>query len=91
MKYKQPQSSEERIKALRAASKRNMKRIVKKCMPLKYKVVGYDSFSREEFSVGNFSSTDKAIQCADKHSGSMTLMYVYDTITGHRIYKSGTF
>lgn len=55
-----------------------------------FKVVGYDSFSHEEFEVGEYKTKDKAINVADKKGGQMTLMYVYDQ-NGKRIYKAGTY
>lgn len=56
-----------------------------------YKVVGYDSFDHEEFPVGEYATKEEAIAVANSESGAMTLMYVYDLMTGHRIHKAGTF
>lgn len=56
----------------------------------KFTVVGYDSFSREEFPVGQYETKDEAMSVAKSKGGTMTLMYVYDE-NMQRIGKYGTF
>ena len=55
-----------------------------------YKVIGYDSFSREEFNVGEFSTKDEAVSVAKDKGGVMMLMYVYDAI-GNRVARYGEY
>lgn len=45
---------------------------------MKYKVVGYDSFSHEDWEVGQYKNKDDAINAAKERAGTMTLMYVYE-------------
>jgi hypothetical protein len=62
-----------------------------KTKKMKYRVVGYDSFSREEFPVGEYETKEQALAAATKDAGTMTLMYVYDIFSGERISKMGTY
>lgn len=56
----------------------------------KFRVVGYDSFSNEDWKVGEYWSLDKAKEQADKRAGTMTLMYVYDD-KGKLVYSAGSY
>lgn len=61
-----------------------------KTTPKLYRVVGYDSFSHEEFPVGEFHTKGEAVVMANSKAGQMTLMYVYGP-DGKHIHKAGTF
>lgn len=56
----------------------------------KYRVEGYDSFSNEEFHVGEYTTAEEAINVAKRKGGTMTLMYVYDP-KGKRIFQAGSY
>ncbi len=55
-----------------------------------FTVKGYDSFSNEGFTIGEYETKRVAIYAADKHSSSMTITYVYDE-KGRVIHKAGTY
>lgn len=57
-----------------------------------FKVVGYDSFSHEDWQAGTFSTLEEAKKTADDiaKGKNMTLAYVYDSY-GKRVYKQGSF
>lgn len=55
----------------------------------KYKVVGYDSFSHEEYPIGEFKTQGEAMEEARKHGGTMNLAYVY--FKGEQLAKYGTY
>ncbi len=55
----------------------------------KYKVVGYDSFFREDYPIGEFDTKDEAMEEARKHGGVMNLAYVY--FKGEQIAQYGTY
>jgi hypothetical protein len=57
---------------------------------MKYKVIGYDSFSHEDFPVGQYDTEEEAVEVAKEKGGVMTLMYVYDP-TGKRIFTAGSY
>jgi hypothetical protein len=57
----------------------------------KYKVVGYDSFDHEEFPVGEYATEKEAVDVANARGGTMTLMYVYNMVSGCRVHKAGSF
>lgn len=57
----------------------------------RYTVMGYDTFSREEYHIDSFSSIERAKAVAKEHSGQMTLVYVFDSLTGLSIARYGTY
>lgn len=56
----------------------------------KFRVIGVDTFSHEDWVQGDFDTKDAALACADAHGGEMTKMHVYDA-TGKHIGEAGTF
>lgn len=58
---------------------------------MRFKVVGYDSFDREEFQVGTYKTKAEALKVAKEKSGTMTLMYVYNIISGCLVGRFGSY
>lgn len=56
----------------------------------KFRVVGVDTFSNEDWLVGDFDSLSMAMEVADKKGGTMTKMHVYDD-KGNHLHEAGTF
>lgn len=56
----------------------------------KFRVLGFDSFSHEEFHVGYYDTAAEAIKVANEKGGVMTLMYVYDP-TGRLFHQAGSW
>jgi len=56
----------------------------------KFRVIGFDSFSREFWHDGDFSKKNRAIECAKKKAGQMTLMYVHDD-SGEIVFQAGNY
>lgn len=56
----------------------------------KYRVVGVDTFSNEDWLENDFDTFQEAREHADKKGGVMTKMYVYDE-DGNYIYEAGEF
>lgn len=56
----------------------------------KFRVVGVDTFSHDDWVQGDFDTKEKALECARYKSGTMLKMYVYDDkgkyIDGHGSY-----
>lgn len=55
-----------------------------------FRVIGFDTFSNEAWHDSDWSSKKIALEHAERKSGSMTLMYVFDD-QGNQIAKYGTF
>lgn len=56
----------------------------------KYRVVGVDTFSNEDWIVGDYNGSKEAKEIADKKGGTMTMMHVYDH-NGKCIHTAGTY
>ncbi len=55
-----------------------------------FAVIGFDSFSREWFPIGEYKTKKQAMEKAKDVGGTMTLAYVYDK-NGEMIAKYGTY
>lgn len=56
----------------------------------KYRVVGVDTFSNEDWLEGDFDTLEEAICHAEENGGTMLKMYVYDE-NGHFKAEAGEF
>lgn len=56
----------------------------------KFRVVGVDTFSSENWVQGDFDKKEDAIDEADKRGASMLKMHVYDE-QGSHLHESGKF
>ena len=56
----------------------------------KFRVVGVDTFSNDDWVQGDFDTLEEAQATADKKGGEMTKMHVYDDKGNHR-HEAGTF
>jgi len=56
----------------------------------KFRVIGVDTFSNEDWIYGDYDSKAKAIEIADEKGGTMNKTYVYDD-TGKHLYNAGEF
>lgn len=56
----------------------------------KYRVVGVDTFAREDWVEGDFDTKETALAHARANGGEMTKMHVYDD-EGRHVGEAGTF
>ena len=56
----------------------------------KFRVIGVDTFSNEDWEQGVFDTIDEAKKVAKDKGGIMTKMYVYDD-NGNCLYDAGTY
>lgn len=56
----------------------------------KFRVVGVDTFSHEDWLEGDFDTADAALAHAKRHGGVMNKMHVYNDV-GKHIGYAGTF
>lgn len=56
----------------------------------KFRVIGVDTFSNEDWEEGVFDKVDEAKQVAKEKGGIMTKTYVYDD-KGNCLYDAGTY
>lgn len=67
-----------------------MSRTNQKAPKGKFRVVGVDTFSNEDWLEGDFDTLDEAVDVANKKGGTMTKMHVYDDQEKHQ-HDAGTF
>lgn len=55
-----------------------------------FRVVGVDTFDGSDWIQGDFQTLEEAKEVADKESGTMKMMHVYND-DGHHLHNAGTF
>jgi hypothetical protein len=55
-----------------------------------YHVLGVDTFSNEDYTVGFFDDLEEAKKKADEVGGTMNMVYVYDK-AGKVVHRAGTY
>lgn len=56
----------------------------------KFRVIGVDTFSHEDWIQGDYNSKTEAISVADEKGGTMLKMHVYDD-KGKHLHDAGIF
>ncbi len=56
----------------------------------KFRVIGVDTFSNEDWSYGDFDTEEEAIDLANKKGGEMLKTHVYND-KGKHLHQAGTF
>jgi hypothetical protein len=56
----------------------------------KFRVIGVDTFSNEDWSYGDFKTKEEAIKVAKEKGGTMNKVHVYDD-KGKHLFEAGTF
>lgn len=56
----------------------------------KYRVIGVDTFSNEDWVYEDFKSKLEAIKFANSKGGNMNMVYVYDD-KGNYVHHAGTY
>lgn len=67
----------------------NDERTEQKAPKGKFRVIGVDTFSHEDWSYGDFDTKEEAIDVAKKKGGTMNKTHVYDD-KGKHLFEAGT-